>query len=194
MIALNSTRPARSRLTSGSAQGERAALLRGEILLETSSHTAWGGAVTARMYLSATRSRVWQQLTDYPNWVNFFPDLNRSEVLQQGVDVTHADTSPKRYKRLYQAASKSLLIFSARVEVYLRVYEILQQQLQFRLEKGDFLDFSADLQLQDWNNGTLLTYAVRATPSIPIPSLFMQQVMQLGLPDNMRQMRRVLCG
>ncbi|PSB68003.1 cyclase, partial [filamentous cyanobacterium CCP1] len=41
----------------------QASLLRGEILLKTRSHSAWGGAITAQMYLLMKRSQVWQQLT-----------------------------------------------------------------------------------------------------------------------------------
>jgi len=148
--------------------------------------------VTARMYLPLVRSHVWQQLIDYPRWVQYFPDLSHSELLKSS-KTTHSASAARQYKRIYQVASKSLLIFSAQVEAYLQVYEILQQQIQFRMEKGSFLDFSADLKLQDYSNGTLLTYAVRATPIFPVPAVFMQQVMQLGLPDNMRQMRQILC-
>lgn len=54
------------------------ALLQGEILLETRSHSAWGGAVVAQMYLPVARSQVWQQLTDYPRLVYYFPDVIRS--------------------------------------------------------------------------------------------------------------------
>jgi hypothetical protein len=40
----------------------------------------------------------------------------------------------------------------------------------------------------------LLTYTVQATPNIPIPSIFIQQAMNLELPENMRKMRQVLCN
>ena len=80
------------------------------------------------------------------------------------------------------------------LEVYLNVIEVVQQQIQFRLERGTFVDFAADLSLQDCQDGTLLTYAVQATPNIPIPTMFIQQAMQLELPANMRTMRRVICG
>jgi carbon monoxide dehydrogenase subunit G len=164
-------------------QTERAALLQGEILVQTRSHSAWGGAVTARMYIPVTRSRVWQQLTDYPRWVQYFPDVIRSEVLHRG-----------EVKRLYQVARKAFLFFTAQVEVYLNVCEDVQQEIQFRLEQGTFNDFTADLKLADCGTGTLLTYAVQATPHIPIPSVFIQQAMQFELPANMRKMRQVLCG
>lgn len=157
-------------------------LLQGEILTETRSHSAWGGAVTAQMYLPITRSRVWQQVTDYPLWVQYFPDVIRSEVLHRG-----------EVKRLYQVAHKAFLFFTAQVEIYLNVFEEVQQQIQFRLEKGTFTDFTADLKLADCGAGTLLTYAVQATPNIPIPSIFIQQAMQFELPANMRKMRQVLC-
>ena len=158
-------------------------MIRGEILVETRSHSSWGGAVTATMYLPVVRSHVWQQVTDYPRWVQYFPDVTKSEVLHRG-----------EAKRLYQAAKKAFLFFTAQVEVYLNVIEVVQQQIQFRLERGTFVDFAADLSLQDCQGGTLLTYAVQATPNIPIPSMFIQQAMQLELPANMRKMRQVICG
>jgi hypothetical protein len=163
-------------------QTEQAALLQGNILVQTRSHSAWGGAVTAQMYLPITRSLAWQQLTDYPRWVQYFPDVIKSEVLHQG-----------KVKRLYQVAQKAFLFFTTSVEIYLDVFEVLGQQIQFRLEKGTFTDFTADLQLADCGVGTLLTYAVQATPNIPIPSVFIQQAMQFELPANMKQMRQVLC-
>lgn len=159
------------------------ALMQGEILIETRSHSDWGGAVSATMYLPLQRSHVWQQVTDYPRWVQYFPDVTISEVLHRG-----------EVKRLYQAAKKAFLFFTAQVEVYLNVIEVVQQQIQFRLERGTFTDFTADLHLQDCQAGTLLTYAVQATPNIPIPSLFIQQAMQLELPANMRKMRQVICA
>ena len=158
-------------------------MIGGEILVETRSHSSWGGAVTATMYLPVVRSHVWQQVTDYPRWVQYFPDVTKSEVLHRG-----------EAKRLYQAAKKAFLFFTAQVEVYLNVIEVVQQQIQFRLERGTFVDFAADLSLQDCQGGTLLTYAVQATPNIPIPSMFIQQAMQLELPANMRKMRQVICG
>ena len=69
------------------------ALMQGEIIVETRSHSDWGGAVSATMYLPMQRSHVWQQVTDYPRWVQYFPDVTISEVLHRG-----------EVKRLYQAA------------------------------------------------------------------------------------------
>ncbi|BAZ47581.1 Streptomyces cyclase/dehydrase [Nostoc sp. NIES-4103] len=157
-------------------------LMQGEILVQTQSHTAWGGAVTACMYLPLVRSHVWQQLTDYPRWVQYFPDVTKSEVLHRG-----------EAKKLYQVAHKAFLFFTAQVEIYLNVVEVLGQQIQFRMEKGTFLDFSANVELKDCGNGTLLAYNVQATPNIPIPSIFIQQAMNFELPANMRKMRQVLC-
>lgn len=161
---------------------DRIALMQGEILVQTRSHSAWGGAVTATMYLPLERSRTWQYLSDYPRWAQFFPDVICSEVLHRG-----------EVKRLYQVARKAFLFFTAQVEVYLNVFEVMGQQIQFQLEKGSFVDFTADLKLQECGEGTLLTYAVQATPIFPIPTVFIQQAMHLELPENMRRMRQILC-
>ncbi|MEA5579659.1 SRPBCC family protein [Anabaena sp. UHCC 0451] len=163
-------------------QDKEKSLIQGEVLLQQRSHTIWGGAVTASMYLPLIRSHVWQQITDYPRWVQYFPDITRSEMISKG-DV----------KYLYQTAQKAFFFFTAQVEIYLNVVEVLGQQIQFRMEKGTFEDFHAKLELQDMGNGTLLAYTVQATPNIPVPSIFIQQAMNLELPENMRKMRQVLC-
>jgi hypothetical protein len=162
---------------------QKQALGQGEILVETRSHSAWGGAVTAQMYLPLARSSVWQQLTDYPRWVEYFPDVTKSVVCHQGEG-----------KRLYQVAQKSFLFIWVEAEIYLNVFEVIGQQIQFQLEEGSFTDFTADLKMQDYGNGTLLTYLVQATPKIPIPAIFIQQAMHRELPENMRKMRQVLCA
>ncbi|MDP5017561.1 MAG: cyclase [Dolichospermum sp.] len=164
-------------------QDKQRLLIQGEILLQTRSHTHWGGAVTAWMYVPLIRSHVWQQITDYPRWVQYFPDITKSEIISKG-DV----------KRLYQAAQKAFLFFTAQVEIYLNVVEILGQQVQFRMETGSFADFHASLELKDMGNGTLLAYTVQATPNIPIPSIFIEQAMNLELPANLCKMRQVLCN
>ncbi|MBD2019640.1 cyclase [Leptolyngbya sp. FACHB-36] len=167
---------------------DAAALQRGEILLETLPHTAWGAAVTARMYLPLKRAIVWQHVINYPRWVQYFPAISCSEVLSAET-ATDATSS----KRLYQVGSKNFLFFTAHVDIYLNVVETAQQRVQFRFESGSFNDFAADLRLQDCDDGTLLTYFVQATPTIPVPSLFIQQAIQLDLPSNMRTMRTVMC-
>ena len=168
-------------------------LLSGEILLKTRTYSAWGGAVTAQMYLPLERTIAWRQLTDYPQWVHFFPALTRSEILHRYDSRFSNQSTLDGCKRLYQVASKAFLFLTAQVDIYLKVFETAQQQIQFRLESGSFHDFAADLTLQDYGNGTLLTYAVQATPTIPVPSMLIQQAIQMDLPDNLRTMRQVLC-
>ncbi|MEH2045453.1 SRPBCC family protein [Nostoc sp.] len=164
------------------SQDKQKLLEQGEIFVETRSHKKSGGSVTAWMYLPMVRSHVWQQLTDYPRWVQYFPDITKSEVVDKG-----------EVKRLYQAAQKAFFFFTAQVEIYLNVVEVLGQQIQFRMVNGTFEDFDANLELKDCGNGTILAYTVQATPLIPIPSIFIQQAMNFELPANMRKMRQVMC-
>jgi len=166
------------------------ALLQGEISLETRAHTPWGASVKAQMYLPMRRNQVWQQLTDYPRWKQYFPDVTQSRIIET-TTASNSDLTIER--RLYQAASKSFLFVTAQVEVYLRVVETLEQRIQFHFESGSFVDFGADLNLKDCMDGTLLTYDVQATPLIPIPSVFIQQAIHWDLPANMRTMRQVIC-
>jgi hypothetical protein len=169
-----------------------ASLLNGEIAVTTRSHTAWGAAVTAQMYLPLERAIAWAQLTDYPRWVQYFPDLAQSEIIHHSENREGNQIVDIR-KRLHQVAKKSFLLLSIQVDAYLNVIETTYQRIQFHLESGSFADFSADLKLQDCNSGTLLTYTVQATPLIPVPSIFIQQAIQLDLPANMRNMRQILC-
>ncbi|MGI0490661.1 SRPBCC family protein [Alkalinema pantanalense CENA528] len=175
-----------------STSDKLSALLQGEILLETRPYSAWGGAVTAKMYIPAPYTEVWQQLTDYSRWTAYFPDIHRSEVIHNGINTSGA-TVKRQIKRLYQAASKAFLFFTAQVEVYLKVLETHHQRIQFFMESGNFNDFSADLELQAWGEGTIVTYSVQATPTIPVPSAFIQEAIKMDLPNNMEQMRRVIC-
>jgi hypothetical protein len=171
-------------------------LLRGEVALETRSHSAWGGAVTAQMYLPLERSQVWQKLIDYSRWSQYFPSLTHSQVLASEPSQQPNATTNSTTRRLYQAAGKTFLFLTAQVEIFLKVTETvhpLRHQIQFQLEKGSFNDFSALLKLQDYESGTLLTYSVQATPSIPIPTQIIQEGIRLDLPNNMRSMRRVIC-
>lgn len=166
---------------------QTAALLSGEVQVQTQAHSAWGGAVTATMFVPIDRASVWQQVTCYPRWVEYFPDIVRSEVLG----------SIPQGKRLYQVGRKAVLMFAAEVEIVLKAIESTtanQQQISFELERGSFRDFAAQLRLQDFHSGTLLTYSVQATPMIPVPSLLIQEGMKLDLPANLRSMRRVLCN
>ncbi len=173
------------------------ALVRGEVLLKTRPHSAWGGAVDAWMYLPLQRDAIWPQLIDYPRWTRYFPDVTHSQVVAIVGDTTTQDSGhkqPRPHKRIHQIATKTFLFLTAQVEVYLQVFETTCQTIQFRLESGNFTDFSANLDLQDWQGGTLLSYSVQATPTIPVPALLIEQAMQMDLPSNMRQMRRVLCS
>jgi len=168
-----STRPSRT-----------SSLLKGDILLETQPHTAWGAAVTAQVYLPLEKTAVWKRLTDYPLWVQYFPDISHSEVLSG-----HSAES----KRIRQAASKTFLFLTVEVEIFLKVVETSFHRVQFQFESGNFRDFSADLRLEEFTKGTLLTYTVQATPTIPVPSLIIQQAIQLDLPANLRHLRQELC-
>ena len=164
---------------------ERQALLQGEILVEAKPHQPCGGVAIAQMHLPLKRHHLWQQLTDYPRWVEYFPNLTHSQLLPP--------RNRQGGKRLHQIGCKNFILFSALVEIYLQVTEIPSRQIQFRLESGTFRNFSADLDLEDYSDGTLITYSVEASPSFPIPAVFIQQALQLEMPKNMQQMRQVLC-
>ncbi|MGF1522455.1 MAG: SRPBCC family protein [Leptolyngbyaceae cyanobacterium] len=162
---------------------ETEALRRGQVLVDTRPYGLSGGAVTAKMYLQTSPAQLWPKLTNYSRWVDYFPNIVRSEVVASSQNV----------HRLYQVGRKAFLAIAAQVEIYLKVYEQTHRSIQFRLEKGNFRDFGADLTLQDWQDGTLLTYTVQATPLIPVPGFLIEQGMRQDLPGNMENMRRLLC-
>lgn len=165
---------------------DASALLQGEIRLTLHPYSAWGGAVTAQMYLPLSLQDVWQQVTDYERWTEFFPDVTRSEVV-------HSLNHRSGIKRLYQVASKAFLMFAAQVDIALNVIETAPHRVQFYLESGSFSDFKADLSLKPCGEGTILTYSVQATPTIPVPRFLIEQGIRLDFPMNLKQMRRVMC-
>ncbi|HEY9736457.1 MAG TPA: SRPBCC family protein [Trichocoleus sp.] len=179
------------------AAAQRAALLRGQVLVDPEYCPEGGGAVTAQMYVPLAKKQLWPQLTSYSRWPQFFPNITHSEVLET------VKASGQRYRRLYQVGRKGFLMLTAQVEIYLKVFENLGEglldpqsrpRIQFRFEQGTFSHFAADLVLQDFQEGTLLTYSVQAKPLIPVPGFLIEQAMRHDLPGNMEQMRRVLCG
>jgi len=177
-----------SSLDAATLQREKS-LLQGDVLISTTP-VSQGAAVTATMYVPMVRSQTWQQLTDYSKWVHYFPDIVQSQVLEAKRQTkTHPAT-----RRLYQVARKAFMMFSAQVEIYLQVIETLHQNIQFRFERGTFSDFAADLTLEDYGAGTLITYSVKATPLIPVPSFLIEQAIRHDLPGNMKTMRSVMCA
>jgi len=162
-------------------------LLRGDILVAPLVSSGGGGAVTAHMFVPLQRALIWAQLTNYQRWTEFFPNISRSEVLET------VRTGSHRYRRLYQVGCKGFMKLTARVEIYLKVFETACDGIQFRFEQGTFSHFAADLELADLRDGTLLTYSVQANPTIPLPGFLIEQGMKLDLPGNLQQMRHVLC-
>jgi hypothetical protein len=167
---------------------DQIALLRGEIIVTPLVSPAGGGAVIAHMFVPLQRGLIWPQLTNYRRWTQFFPNITQSEVLET------VKTESQRYRRLYQVGCKGFMRLTAKVEIYLKVFETACNSIQFRFEQGTFSHFAADLELQDLSDGTLLTYAVQANPTIPVPAFLVEQGIKLDLPGNMRQMRQVLCA
>ena len=167
---------------------DRIALHRGDVILTPMVSSGGGGAVTAHMFVPLQRGLIWPQLTTYRRWTQFFPNIAQSEILET------VKTGSQRYRRLYQVGCKGFMRLTARVEIYLKVFETACDTIQFPLEQGTLSHFAADLELKDLPNGTLLTYMVQAKPTIPVPAFMVAQGMQLALPGNMRQMRQVLCA
>ncbi|MBP0014871.1 MAG: cyclase [Roseofilum sp. SBFL] len=152
----------------------------GHISVKTEPWGLGGGSAIAQLYLPLSRQQCWQKVSNYSQWVNYFPDITYSQVL------------PKS-QQLYQKGIKDFILLRVEVEIYLQIRETCNQAIEFELLKGSFSEFLAYLHLQDYQQGTLLSYAVQATPNFPIPAPFIEQALKIELPANMRHMRQVLC-
>jgi len=122
---------------------DQIALLRGDIVLTPLVSHAGGGAVIAHMFVPLQRGLIWPQLTNYRRWTQFFPNITHSEVLET------IKSDSQRYRRLYQVGCKGFMRLTAKVEIYLKVFETACDSIQFRFEQGTFSHFAADLELKD---------------------------------------------
>ncbi|WP_008309176.1 SRPBCC family protein [Leptolyngbya sp. PCC 6406] len=162
---------------------DRDALSRGKILVTAQPHGFTGGHVSATLSLRIFPDALWPHLTDYPRWVDYFPEMTHSEAIAP---------TDQGQPRIYQVGRKSILGLGAEVEVYLRVQTHPPHRLQFVMERGTLADFTASFALAPWRLGTLLTFTVQATPLIPLPGFFVEQSMRRELPTSLAQMRRVI--
>jgi hypothetical protein len=166
---------------------EQSRLQKGEILTQSRLYSWWGGRVTAQIYLPQLRSLVWEALTDYDRWVDIFPHITQSEVIES--------LSPFR-KRLYQAAEKNFSLMTIAVHAELMVREYPQRRIWFVLEKPNrcFREFEAEVWLREVSPGvgTFLSYTVQAAASLPIPAPFIQEAMRQDLPQNLAHLRSYL--
>lgn len=153
----------------------------GHIAVKTEPWGLGGGSAIAQVYMPLSRQQCWQKVTNYPQWVNYFPDITHSQVLAKN-------------QQLYQKGIKDFILLRIEVEIYLQIRETLNQAIEFQLLKGSFSEFLAYLHLQDYQQGTLVSYAVQATPNFPVPAPLIEQALKIELPANMRHMRQVLCS
>jgi len=158
-----------------------ASLSDGRISVKTEPWGFGGGSAIAQLHLPLSRQECWQKVTNYPQWINYFPDITHSQVL------------PKS-QQLYQKGIKDFILLRVEVEIYLQVRETLNQAIEFELIQGSFSEFLAYLHLQDYQQGTLVSYAVQATPNFLVPAPIIEQALKIELPANMRHMRQVLCS
>jgi len=166
---------------------EKSRLYGGEILTQSHLYSWWGGRVTAQIYLPQLRSLVWEALTDYDRWVDIFPHITQSTVLER--------LSPFR-KRLHQAAEKTFSFMTIVVQTELMVREYPPRQIGFMLQKpnNSFREFEAQVLLREASpeEGTFLSYTVQAAASLPIPAPFIQEAMRQDLPQNLAHLRSYL--
>jgi len=168
---------------------EQSCLQRGEILTQSRLYSWWGGKVTAQIYLPHPRSQVWETLTDYDRWVDIFPHITHSSIVES--------LSPFR-KCLYQAAKKTFSLMTIAVDAELMVREYPQRRIWFVLQKPNacFREFEAEVWLREVSpvTGTFLSYTVQAAASLPIPAPFIQEAMRQDLPQNLAHLRSYLQG
>ncbi len=153
-------------------------LLQGEISVQTDPWGLGGGSAIAKLYIPLSTLQCWQKLTNYPQWVNYFPDITHSEKLPHT-------------QQLYQKGVKDFILFRTEVEIYLDIRENPYETVEFEFVKGSFSEFLAYLHLQEYHQGTLMTYAVQAALKFPLPPPLIQQALKIELPVNLRCMRKV---
>ncbi|MGD1905441.1 MAG: SRPBCC family protein [Leptolyngbyaceae cyanobacterium] len=161
------------------------ALRTGQVLVAAHSEGLTGGQVSAQLYMPMAAPDLWEHLSDYPRWSEYFPNIACSREL-----VPTASGVP----RVYQVGQKSLMGIPTAGDLYLQVHESPHEQIQFRLERGIFSSFEATLRFQPWRVGVLLTYTIQVTLAVPLPWFILRQGIQDDLPHNLRHMRDVICG
>ena len=166
---------------------DKGQLDQGEILIQPQPYSFWGATVTAQIALKRSPKHLWSILSHYDQWVSIFPDVIKSQVLTV--------LNPHR-KQICQSAQKQFGPMTIVVEAHLRVREYPPHRIWFQLEAPNesFQTFESALWLdpQPQDLGTYLTYRVAATPTLPIPSLFIQEAMRYDLPQNLRALRHYL--
>ncbi len=165
--------------------GAASALRTGQVLITTAPQGLIGGLVSAQLYLPMAGAALWEHLTDYPRWSEYFPNIACSR---------HLPPAASGQPRLYQVGEKSLMGIPTAGELYLQVDESPPEQIHFRLERGIFSAFEATLLFRPWRIGTLLTYTIQATLAVPLPWFVLSQGIQQDLPQNLTHMRQVICG
>lgn len=164
---------------------DASALRTGRVLVTAKPHGLTGGEVSAQLYVPMAGPALWDALTDYPRWSEYFPNIACSHQLPP---------TASGLPRVYQVGQKSLMGIPTAGELYLKVHESPPEQIQFRLEQGIFSAFEATLRLQPWRVGILLTYTIQVTLAVPLPWFILRQGIQEDLPKNLKQMRQVICG
>jgi carbon monoxide dehydrogenase subunit G len=161
-------------------------LANGDVLVEASVRSAREAEVEITLHLPLPRAYVWQHLSDYTRWSEFFPNLLCSRVVESHPEAW-------RGKLLHQVAGLPFLDLGPKVDIYLRAFEIEHKSIRFKLIRGSFTNFAAELRLDDREQGTLLTYRVEAQLAFPVPPFLIRQGIQGAFLSNLKHMRRMLC-
>ena len=102
---------------------ERAALIRGEVLISGSN-----GEFSGRVLVNAPLDKAWEVLTDYDNFENFLPNITSSELLES-VDNKNVFEQTNEFKVLPFVTTRS--------RVKIQSTESYPQQVEFTLVDGD---------------------------------------------------------
>jgi len=155
-------------------------LLSGEVPVEMEILPDGTISVLGRILVRAARRRVWQALTDYPNLHRRLPKVRESRLLsREGATVV-----------LEQTGRTGILFVEITVRFRLRVEENEPESVLFRQEEGDFSVYRGRWDLEEREEGTLLSYSALLRPKFFAPPFLVAFVQRQDLPDILRAHRR----
>jgi ribosome-associated toxin RatA of RatAB toxin-antitoxin module len=153
---------------------EQTKLLNGDPLVVLSSLNNGVTGVTGKIFIAASRKKVWEILTDYNHQKDFIPNIIESGLISEnGVEQI-----------VFQAGKARILIFQILVHVKLKVQGEYLEHLDFQQITGDFKVYKGGWILEEYpqEHGTFLYYKAEIKPDFFSPSFIVKHVQKHDFP------------
>lgn len=128
------------------------------LMAENSSISVTGenGQYTGQVTINAPATTVWEVLTDYENFDNFFPNVANSQLIESQGDR-------KIFEQVYQI---QIATIRKQFRVQLEATETYMQEIQFRQVEGDLNTLQGTWQMQTSpdTSQVLVTHQVQVVP------------------------------